>query len=247
MKLMEINIKGEIKLGKKVFIDAGHGGNDSGAVGVNNLYEKTINLSVSQKIVELLKKQGLEVKISRNIDSTMSLQERTDMANNWKADCFVSIHCNAYNGSAKGVETYGYSSNTIDLASNIQEAILKTDAYTLNRGVKTAGFYVLKNTTMRAALIELAFIDNKDDVKILIEKQDILAEAVAKGICKYLSVEYKSQIDDKKSDTIEVVDSNIFYRVVCGSYNNRLYAEEQLEELQSLGIKDAFITIYKKE
>lgn len=235
-------------MAKKVFIDAGHGGNDSGAIGVNNLYEKTINLSVAQKVVKLLKDQGLEVKISRDNDKTMSLQERTNMANNWNADCFVSIHCNAYNGSAYGIETYGYNSSTTDLAKYIHEEVLKTEAYTLNRGVKTARFYVLRNTNMRAALIELAFIDNEKDAKILLEKQNLLSEGIAKGICKYLGIEYKSQIDDNnKDDEIEVVDSNTFYRVICGSYNNRLYAEERVEELKKLGIDDAFIIVYKKE
>ena len=234
-------------MAKKVFIDPGHGGNDSGAVGVNNLYEKMINLSVSQKIVNLLKKQGLEVKMSRDSDTTMSLQERTNMANSWQADCFVSIHCNAHTGSAKGLETYGYNLNTIDLATYIHEEVLKTDAYTLNRGIKVAGFYVVRNTNMRSALIELAFIDNEEDVKILLEKQDILADGIAKGICKYLGVEYKSEIYDNTNNEIEVVDSNTFYRVVCGSYNNRLYAEEKLEELKSLGVEDAFIVTYEKE
>ncbi|MDU7967732.1 MAG: N-acetylmuramoyl-L-alanine amidase, partial [Paeniclostridium sordellii] len=91
---------------KKVFLDPGHGGNDSGAIGVNNLYEKDIVLQVAKKVEELLKKQGLEVKLSRDVDKTLALKDRTDMANSWKADCYVSIHCNAFNGNAKGLETY---------------------------------------------------------------------------------------------------------------------------------------------
>lgn len=233
-------------MAKKVFIDAGHGGTDSGAVGVNTLLEKNINLSVATKVSELLKNQGIEVKLSRTNDTTLSLNQRTSAANSWKADCFVSIHCNAYNGAASGIETYSYNTSVNNLATKIHEEVLKTGAYIKNRGVKTAGFYVLKHTNMRAALIELAFIDNTEDAKILTQKQDVLAEGVARGICAYLGIEYKPVGEPEKPEE-PVIDSDTFYRVVCGSYNNRLYAEEKIEELKALGINDAFIVIYHKE
>ena len=122
-------------MSKKVFIDAGHGGNDSGAVGVNNLLEKDINLSVAKKVYDFLKNQGVETKLSRTNDKTLELNERTSAANSWKADCFVSIHCNAFNKEACGVETYSYSVDTDNLAVNIHEEILKSKCYTKNRGV----------------------------------------------------------------------------------------------------------------
>lgn len=100
---------------------------------------------------------------------------------------------------------------------------------------------------MRACLIELAFIDNIEDSKILLQKQDELAEAIAKGICKYLGVEYKFIEQSDNTEDIPVIDENTFYRVVCGSFNNRVYAEERLEQLKELGIEDSFIVIYNKE
>lgn len=234
-------------MSKKVFIDAGHGGNDSGAVGVNNLLEKDINLSVAKKVYDFLKNQGVEIKLSRTNDKTLELNERTSDANSWKADCFVSIHCNAFNKEACGVETYSYSESTSNLAVNIHEEILKSKCYTKNRGVKNAKFYVLKYTNMRSCLIELAFIDNVEDAKILIEKQDELAEAIAKGICKHLGIEYKTDNKDNNTEIPPVNNTDTFYRVVCGSFSNRVYAEERIEELKKLGIDDAFITVYKKE
>lgn len=231
---------------KKVFIDPGHGGSDSGAVGVNNLLEKNINLQVSKKVEELLKKQGLEVKLSRDIDKTLSLASRTDSANAWKANCFVSIHCNAFNEKATGIETYAYTSTTLDLANDVHTELLNTKAYTVNRGVKTANFYVIKNSNMRACLVELGFIDNKEDVKNLTQKQDELATGIAKGICKYLKIDYKP-ISDGGGEKPPVVDSNTFYRVVCGSFNSKVYAEERLEELKKLGMEDTFIISYQKE
>lgn len=233
-------------MAKKVFIDAGHGGSDPGAVGVKNSKEKDIALSVAKKVAERLKEQGIEVKLSRDTDKYISLAERAKMANDWGADCFVSIHCNAFNNVAKGLEVFSLNSNTSDLAKYVLEGILNENAYTLNRGVKFANFYVLKNTKMRACLVETGFIDNTDDYRILMEKQDEMSIGIAKGICKYLKIEYKpaNNIPDINPP---IVDSNTFYRVVCGSFNNKIFAEERLEELKNLGFNDAFITAYKKE
>lgn len=232
---------------KKVFIDPGHGGSDSGAVGINNLLEKNINLSVAKKLETLLKSQGIEVKLSRSSDTALSLSERTTSANKWGANCFVSIHCNAFDGKASGVETFSYSKSTNNLASSIQSEILKTSAYTLNRGLKTANFYVLKHSSMRSTLIEMGFIDNSNDAKILVEKQDSLALAIAKGICNYLGIKYiPNNTDNDNVTTPAVVSTDTFYRVVCGSFNNRIYAEEKIAELKSKGFDDVFIDIYHK-
>ncbi|MCR8746912.1 N-acetylmuramoyl-L-alanine amidase [Romboutsia lituseburensis] len=232
-------------MSKKVFIDPGHGGSDSGAVGVNNLLEKNINLQVAKKVESLLKKQGIEVKLSRDNDVFLSLSDRTTMANNWKSDCFVSIHCNAFDGSAKGIETYSYQSSSSNLATKVHSQTLNTKAYTLNRGIKTASFYVLRNSNMRACLIEMAFIDHAEDSKILTQRQDDLALGIAKGICEYLGVEYKPNpgLPETKPP---VVNSDTFYRVVCGSFNSKVYSEERLEELKKLGFNDAFITVFQK-
>ncbi|MGL5718797.1 MAG: N-acetylmuramoyl-L-alanine amidase family protein [Paraclostridium sp.] len=157
---------------KKVFLDPGHGGSDSGAIGVNNSYEKDIVLSITKKVEQLLKKQGIDVRLARDTDKTVSLKERTDTANAWNADCFVSIHCNAFNKKAKGLEVFSLNESTSNLAKDVLEGILNEKAYTLNRGVKFARFYVIKNSKLRACLVETAFIDNEEDYKILIEKQD---------------------------------------------------------------------------
>lgn len=233
-------------MAKKVFLDPGHGGTDSGAVGVNNVFEKDINLKVAKKVQALLEKQGLIVKLSRDTDKTMSLSERTSAANSWAADCFLSIHCNAFNGTAKGVETFSYTTATNDLSVAVHSEVLKTNAYTVNRGTKTANFYVIKYTKMRSALIEMAFIDNKEDVSILNNRQDDLALGIAKGICRYLKIEYKPIAPPTPDPKPPIVDSNTFYRVVCGSFNNKVYAEEQIEELKAKGFNDCFIAVYEK-
>ena len=178
---------------KKVVIDAGHGGSDPGAIGVDNYNEKDATLSISKKVSELLKKQGVEVKLTRDSDKYLSLQERCNIANNSEADCFVSIHCNAFNGNAKVLESFSLNSETSDLATCVLEEMLNERTYTLNRGVKFANFYVLRNTKMRSCLVEIGFIDNIDDYKIIREKENEIALGIAKGICKHLKVEYKQE------------------------------------------------------
>lgn len=234
-------------MSKKVYIDPGHGGSDSGAIGVNNSYEKDITLSVAKKVEVLLKNQGLDIRLSRDNDKTLSLSQRTTDANNWGADCFLSIHCNAYNGNAKGIETYSYNESTNDLAVSIQKYVLDTKAYTKNRGVKTAGFYVIKYTNMRAALIEMAFIDNDEDYKILTQDQDKLAEGISRGICSYLGIEYIPTGNETNNTIPPIENTDVFYRVVCGSFNTKVYAEERVEDLKDKGYDDVFIDIYKKE
>lgn len=229
-------------MSKKVFIDPGHGGDDSGAVGVNGILEKTINLEVAKKVRDLLKRKGLEVKLSREKDVTVSLGERTKYANEWKADCYISIHCNAYNGLSKGIETFSYNLSRNDLASDIHSNILKTKSYTIDRGLKTANFYVLRNTNMRACLVELGFIDNIEDAKILINNQDKFALGIANGILEYFNIDI---INSEDVNTQE--NNNIYYRVICGSFNDRVNAQKRIEELKEKGFEDSFIITYVKE
>src|SRR5699024_2545295 len=95
----------------KLYLDPGHGGSDNGASG-NGLKEKDINLEIALKIRSILNSdyKNVEVKMSSTKDSTVSLSERTNEANNWGADYFLSIHCNSFNGSAQGYEDYIHSS-----------------------------------------------------------------------------------------------------------------------------------------
>ena len=185
----------------KVFLDAGHGGKDPGALG-NGLREKDINLSVALKIGDILKNHGVDVGYSRTTDVFVELQDRTTMANNFGADVFVSIHCNAFgDSSAQGVETYSYpgSMSGRDLAKAIQDSIIASGVYTVNRGIKTANFAVLRQTNMPAALVELAFITNPQDAGILRNRQDDLALAVARGILDYLNIKYVEGTSNSRS------------------------------------------------
>lgn len=176
----------------KIFIDAGHNysGIGTGAVG-NGLKEQDINFYIADKLKKLFVASGHKVKMSRekltdNMGGTLteSLKKRATMANEWGADLFVSIHCNAFNGKAKGTECLIYSSKSksFETAKEIQKAIVKSLG-TVDRGIKERpDLAVLRHTKAPAILVETAFIDNPEDALLLKNRQDDFARAIYKGI-----------------------------------------------------------------
>lgn len=172
----------------KIFIDPGHGGRDPGACH-GNIKEKDIVLDIGLILGELLVKEGFKVAYSRTGDSFISLSERANKSNRFGSDIFISIHCNAFtSSSAQGVETFYYrtSRNGKRLADKIQTSIIQKGLYTRNRGIKQGNFYVLRRTRAVAVLLELGFISNWEDRKIIMENKKAFAEAVVEGLKEYL-------------------------------------------------------------
>ncbi len=172
-----------------VIIDPGHGGQDPGTIGIGGLMEKDIVLPISLDVAEILNKQGIEVRMTRDTDNFISLQGRTDFANNINADLFVSIHANAINLSrpdVNGLETYYYKSGR-RLAEVIHWSILN-DVEIDNRGIRRARFYVLRHSTMPAVLVEVGFVTGAKDAPNLKSPSHRrqMAEAIARGIIQYI-------------------------------------------------------------
>lgn len=154
----------------KIFIDPGHGGSDTGAIG-NGLLEKDITLFIALEINRLLQNEyeGVSVQLSRTKDETVSLDERTSRANRWGADLYVAIHVNA--GGGTGYEDYIYNrldddSPTARIRDVIHEEVVKATGFR-DRGKKKANFHVLRETTMPAVLTENGFIDREEDARKL--------------------------------------------------------------------------------
>lgn len=216
---------------KKVFIDPGHGGNDPGALG-GGLRESDINLSVSNLIANELKRHDIGVYMSRLSDTNVSLEYRASRANDLNADCFVSIHANSSdNKSALGFETWCYSSNK--LVTEIHNSFVSdTSLYNKNRFIKESkSLYVLKHTKMKSCLVELGFISNEDDRKLLQNKQKEMAIAIARGIIKYLGVEYIPPKAENKD----------FYIVAVSACTNKQNADNLVKKLKADGYNDAYI------
>ena len=173
-----------------VVLDAGHGGEDGGTV-EQTATEKEINLAVVLKMRELLENQGIRVVLTREQDIFIKLEERVRVANGEKADLFVSIHCNYYEkySSIYGLECY-YCKGAEEgkyYAERILETIEKSGEI-VSRNVKPSGYYILKNTTVPAVLVEAGYLSNYNERNQLIsgEYQGKLAQELVEGIVEGL-------------------------------------------------------------
>ena len=183
-------------MSKKVFIGAGHGGSDPGAV-ANGFQEKDLNLSIAIACYETLVRHGVNVKISRLKDEDDPYEITIKECNAFAPDVAVEIHNNA--GGGDGVEVFHSKRDSSDdaLAKNILDAIVAIGQN--SRGLKTkelpdgrAYFAWIRNINAPAALVECAFIDSKD-VEIIDTpaEQKAMGIAIAKGILKTLGIAYK--------------------------------------------------------
>ena len=228
--LLSNRLKVRIKIMAKIYIDPGHNcsGADTGAVGFG-LKEQDVSVQIGVLLRDMLINSGQTVKMSRDsitdtVSSSLngSLAYRYNGANDWNADIFVSIHCNAANTKAYGCETYYCTGSTQGraLAECVQPHMTaETERY--NRGVKSANFAVIKHTNMPAILVETAFIDNYDDNRFLASDDGKYKCAVAiyKGVCDYLGIEYKLESEDKLvsreyeelNERLEKVENSMIY------------------------------------
>ncbi|WP_252312088.1 N-acetylmuramoyl-L-alanine amidase [Sinobaca sp. H24] len=177
--------------GKVISIDAGHGGNDPGAV-ANGLQEKELNLDVALRVEKRLKDLGATVIMTRKTDTFIELGQRARIANDAKASSFISIHGNAFNASANGTETFHHPTSTEGrkLATALQTELIE-ELSTTNRGVKNNDFAVLRLTNMPAALVELGFLTNTAEAQKL--KSNEFREKSAIAIVNGLETYYGSK------------------------------------------------------
>ncbi|OHB61247.1 MAG: hypothetical protein A2Y12_06395 [Planctomycetes bacterium GWF2_42_9] len=184
-------IKATELTGKTIVIDAGHGGKDPGAISYHGFYEKTVNLDVALEIAELLRNKGHRVVMTRDSDVFIELDDRAAIANQVRADCFISIHADS---SAKS-STNGFTLYTArsaswaaeKLANAIDDRMTRTSIS--SNGIKQADFRVLVRTQCPAVLVELGYLSNYWEAKQLknVNMQKKLAQAIADGITNYLN------------------------------------------------------------
>ena len=184
--------------GKKITLDAGHGGSDPGAIGASGTREKDVTLKITKKVQELLKKKGAKVSMTRtgdkdvygpNASDVQELQARVDVAEDNDADAFISIHINSStNKNVGGFSSYYYpkTSNDARLAQAVQDRLVKNFGLD-DLGIRKANFYVNKRCTMPSTLLELAFISNPKEEKLMKSNWYInkLAKSIADGIEDY--------------------------------------------------------------
>ena len=188
---------------KTVVIDAGHGGKDPGALGMDGkkivLKEKDVNLDIALRVYNKLKKEKVNVYMTRSTDEFLELSESVEFANSKNADLLVSCHNNAaentdlsgtmvmyaYDEPKDGHELSGY-----DVAKTVQKHLVKaTKAYDFGPR-KNSALYVVRKANMPAIITESLFITNEDDLKKLMDEKYIenIADAIYKGICEVLEL-----------------------------------------------------------
>jgi len=185
--------------GLLIVVDPGHGGSQKGAIGPSGLREKDVNLDIAVRLKRLLLNVGANPVLTREDDSTLAdLYTRPLLANQLGAALFISIHCNSNPGSSKlrGTETYYHMQNPVSrsLAACIQHGVTRT-AGTNDRGIRSdsirfprSGFAVLRGASVPAALVEVAYINNPDDEKLLSDPEfrQRVAEGILAGLRLYI-------------------------------------------------------------
>ncbi len=174
-----------------VVIDPGHGGPDPGAVGQQGLRETDVVLDIARQVSSQLEAAGIKTLMTRSGEYDLDLAPRVAMAERANATIFVSIHANAISLSrpdVNGLETYYYSSGG-DLARTIHQKILQTTNIR-DRGVRTARFYVLTQTSMPSVLVETGFVTGAQDSANLRSSQfrTQMAKGIAEGVKQYLGL-----------------------------------------------------------
>ncbi len=171
---------------RTIVLDPGHGGNDCGAIR-GDISEKDITLDVSKRVQEILAKQGYIVHMTREDDSTMSLQERVEFSEDIQPDIFVSIHVNSSEKPAiTGIETHYYRQESLSLAQTLHASMV-SNVKANNRGLFKSKFYVINHTTSPAILVEIGFLSNAEERAELVteKRKQATAKAIAEGVQNY--------------------------------------------------------------
>ncbi len=186
-----------------IVIDAGHGGNDPGKVGVNNALEKDINLSLALKLKKAMEQEPLEIILTR--DSDMGLY--SEASNNKKAEDMqkrcqiiteanplftISLHQNSYpSPEVKGAQVfyYGQSAGGKELADILQKSLVaNVDPDNKRTAKANDSYYLLKKTPTPTVIVECGFLSNPEEAELLLSSdyQDKLVHAIYLGIMEYL-------------------------------------------------------------
>lgn len=220
-----------MEMNNGIFIDLGHGGTDSGAVGLRYT-ESMLVLEIGNELKNLLEKSNVKYKFSRLSDVYLTLERRCELANNMNADLFLSIHINsAKDCNAIGTESWVYSlknnKTTIDFATSLTNDLvnlLNTD----NRGIKeNKKFNILRGTRMGALILEVDFISNS--------RQEQVIKANIKAIARTL------YINILKLYNIPIPEEENLYKVCIGSFVNKENAIKLREEAIAKGFNNTRI------
>jgi N-acetylmuramoyl-L-alanine amidase len=176
-----------------VMIDPGHGGRDPGAINAEGLREVDVIMPIAKRVSDILAKQGIAVKMTRNGDDYVGLDDRVAISRDAGASLFVSIHANSIDGrpDVNGLELYHYNlgqSFAETVHSNVLDYVNKNGFYLADRRVRSARFLVLRKSAIPAILVETGYLTSEAEAARLRrdDYQRVMAEGIAKGIVQYI-------------------------------------------------------------
>ena len=189
-----------------VVIDAGHGGDDPGKIGVNKAKEKDINLKVAKELKKLLEQEGIKIVMTRMDDAGLyqkssnnqkveDMRKRCEIITKAKPVFTVSIHQNSYpQESVKGAQVfyYGQSEEGKKLAETLQRVMVEQlDPQNHRKAKANESYFLLKKTPSPTVIVECGFLSNYQEANLLVteEYQKKVAEAVKTGILECLNME----------------------------------------------------------
>lgn len=207
---------------KSIVIDAGHGGQEPGAI-FQGRQEKNDNLRLALAVGQILSQNGVNVFYTRVTDIYQTPFEKAEIANRTGADYFLSLHRNAMPipGTASGVQSLVYEDSGVPavLARNINRNLADTGLADLGI-IERPGLIVLRRTEMPAVLLETGFIDNEADNRFFDEHFEEIARAIADGVLETIRQEEKGPE---------------YYQVQVGAYQDRSQADRVLRQLTDSG------------
>ena len=236
--------KGEVNTMHKVFLSAGHGGSDPGAV-ANGLKEKNITLQILLACKDELERHGVKVICSRTKDENDPVQQEVIEANSSGADIAVSFHINA--GGGDGFEAFYYTNSAEGKKlAKLGEKYVKALGQN-SRGLKSGNhLYFVKRTSMPAVLFESYFIDNANDVKIgdTLAEQKAFGVAYAKAILEYFGISYKvATASGSTASSATSTGKKKLYKVQVGAYSVKSNADQMLAKLKKAGITGVIVEV----
>ena len=180
-----------------VIIDAGHGGDDPGKVGVNGALEKDINLQIAKRVETYLEKNGIQVIMTREEDVAEEskrgdMEKRVSLINEVKPIITVSIHQNSYSDAGvKGAQVFYYTNSEMSkqAASMMQEQLRTVDSENTRQIKSNDTFYMLKKTEGPIIIVECGFLSNPNEAEKLVTEQyqQQMAEVIGKGILDWIA------------------------------------------------------------
>ena len=171
---------------RTVVIDAGHGGHDNGGQW-GRVYEKHLALDTAFRLESKLKSMGYQTVMTRRSDYFISLPQRVSTGNGYRNAIFVSIHYNyTWKPEVSGLETFYSSEEGRHLAQCVQNSLIQSTR-TVDRSAKYARFYVIRNSTLPAVLVEGGFVSNAEERSRMKSAwfRDKIAQGIVDGIQRY--------------------------------------------------------------